>query len=377
MPRSVPSELVAFCRELRAAGISATPARAVDAARSLELIESTDQDAFHTALRANLTVSVDEFEAFDVVYERFWLGKTPVQRKSARTPNMTTIENQPQGPPVYALVRAALEGMSPEGDARLPGGDHTAGDTDILTRKDFRDYTATDVPRARRLIQRLAPALATARSRRFESATSGAVDIRRTVRGARRNGGEVVRLAFRQPRLRKLRVVALCDVSGSMDVYSNHLLQFCYALQQQSGGVRTFVFSTRVRDVSQALRRKRFQDVLAGLSAEVDAWSGGTTIGACLREFNTRWAKELVGPRTVVIIASDGWERGDPAELRAQMKRLRQRARRIIWLNPLKARDGYEPLAAGMSAALPFVDDFLPAESLRSLERLTHVLARA
>ena len=270
-----------------------------------------------------------------------------------------------------------LEGLNPDGDSRLPGGDRTAGEADILTRKDFRDYTAAELPRARRLIQRLAPALATVPGRRSERASSGAIDLRRTVSNARRHGGDPMRLEFRRPKLHKLRVVALCDVSGSMDIYSNHLLQFCYALQQQSVGVHTFVFSTRLRDVSSALRRRRFSDVLAGLSAQVESWSGGTSIGACLGEFNVRWAKQLVGPRTIVIIASDGWERGDPVQLRAEMRSLHRRARTVIWLNPLKARDGYEPLAAGMAAALPFVDHFLPAESIQSLERLKRVLSRA
>lgn len=369
------SRATEFARVLRAAGLNTTPGSTVDVARSLALIDITDAAAFRAALRANLTLSVDEFELFDQAFDAFWLGRGPATQARVSTPNMTTIENRPQGAPVYALMPVGLEGLSPEGDARLEGGDRTAGDADILTRKDFARFSAGDLPRLRRLIQQLAPSLATMPSRRAERASSGRIDIRRTVRGAQRHGGEVLRLAWQRPKLRKLRVAALCDVSGSMDVYSSHLLQFFHALQLESGGVRTFVFSTRLREVTPILRRKRYADVLGGLAGAVETWSGGTTIAHCLGEFNERHGKSLVSARTVVIIASDGWERGDVARLSREMERLQRRAYRVIWLNPLKARDGYEPLAAGMAAALPHVDHFLPAASLSDLERLKRVLA--
>ncbi len=345
----------------------------VDAVRSLAEFDCTDAGAFRAALRANLTISVDDFALFDAAFDAFWLDKLPARRSSVSTP-ATTIQNRPEGPPVYFQAPLAIEGVSAEGEARLPGGSRTAGEADILTKKDFRDYTAADLPPARRLVRQLRPALATARSRRSQPAPAGSIDLRRTVALARRRG-EVVELARKRPKLRRLRIVVLCDVSGSMDVYANQLLQFFAALQGESGGVHTFVFSTRLRDVTAVLRRKRFDEVLGGLSASVEAWSGGTTIGACLAEFNRRHAKALVGPRTVVIVASDGWERGDPTALGSEMRLIRRRAQRVIWLNPLKAREGYEPLAAGMAAALPHVDHFLAANSLAALERLKQVLA--
>ena len=259
MPGTLSGELLRFGRALRDEGLPVTPGRMVDAASAVELVGPAQPDDFRAALRASLTTSVDQYPAFERAFDAFWLGRRVVP--AVATPNMTTIENRPQGPPVYTLTRVGLEGVDPGGDARLPGGGRTAGDTEILTHKDFADYTAADTPRARRLIQQLVPSLATARSRRFESAPAGAIDMRRTVRAARRYGGDAAVLAFRRPKLRRLRLVALCDVSGSMDIYSNHLLQFCWALQQQGGGgVRTFVFSTRLRDVSgrassAALRR--------------------------------------------------------------------------------------------------------------------------
>lgn len=371
--RSLGARVVEFCRLLRARGLPVTPAHAVDAARSLALLDAADREAFRAALRANLTISVDEHPLFDEAFAEYWEGVVPA-KPAPRTPSPMAMTDHAREA-VYLQQRVQLEGVAREGEARLPGGDHSASDADLITHKDFADYTAEDVVRARRLVRQVAPALATVPSRRFAPASSGEVDIRRTVRLARRHGGEVVELAHQRRRLRKLRLVALCDVSGSMDVYANYLLQFLYALQNETGGVRTFVFSTHLHDVSAVLRRKRYEDALAGLAATVRNWSGGTTIGQCLGEFNTRYGKTLVSPRTVVLIASDGWERGDPARLAQEMALLHRRAYRVIWLNPLKAREGYEPLAAGMAAALPYVDHFLAANSIASLERLKRTLA--
>jgi len=367
----------AFCRVLRDAGLSATPGSSVDIARSLALVDIADASVFRAALRANLTVSVDEFETFDRAFDAFWLSQGETAARPTPTPNMLRQERPRTGPTVYERVAMQVEGFAPGGEAKLEGGDRTASEADILTRKDFSQFTAGELPRVRRLIQQLAPSLATRPSRRSESASGpGRIDIRRTVRGAQRHGGETVELAWVQPKLRKLRVVALCDVSGSMDVYARHLLQFFHALQLQSGSGRTFVFSTRLHDVTPILRRKRYGEMLTGLAGAVDTWSGGTTIGQCIGEFNQRYGRSLVSSRTVVVIASDGWERGDPARLAKEMAAIHRKAYRVIWLNPLKARDGYAPLAAGMAAALPYIDHFLPAASIGDLERLKRVLAK-
>jgi uncharacterized protein with von Willebrand factor type A (vWA) domain len=162
-----------------------------------------------------------------------------------------------------------------------------------------------------------------------------------------------------------------------MDAYTPFLLQFLYALQRQHGLVRTFVFSTRLEDVTAALRARRFEPALRSIANQATRWSGGTTIGRSLAEFNERFAAELVSPRTVLLIISDGWERDDGSQLAAQLALLRRRARRIIWLNPLKGREGYQPLAKGMATALPYIDDFLAANSLQALQNLSRVLARA
>lgn len=368
------ARLLVFCRLLRAAGVGVTPGRALDAARALAAIDVTNARDFREALRTTLTISVDEYEAFDDTFDAAWSspGVGLLQEEPPALNTMQALRSPLR--PLYRLGEVVLEGFDPEGDARLPGGERTASDAHILTRKDFAEYSTADVARATRLIRQLVPDLATLTSRRYQPAPGGMPDIRRTVIGARRHGGEVLELARRERRLKCLRVVALCDVSGSMDVYSNYLLQFLYALQRETAGVHSFVFSTRLHDVSHLLRRKRFQHALAGLSEAVHTWSGGTAIGPCLREFTTRYGRQLLGPHTVVIVMSDGWERGDVTGLANEMAVIHRRAQRVIWLNPLKGHEGYEPLAAGMAAALPYVDHFLAANSLEGLERLKQVL---
>ena len=231
----------------------------------------------------------------------------------------------------------------------------------------------------RRLIRRIAPAVRSAVSRRHRAHRRGrAIDLRRSLRTAVRRHGEVRDLARRRRRRRRIDVVVLADVSGSMDRYSEFLVQFIYGLQQELRGVSTFVFSTRLFEVTPVLRARSFASALRLLERSVEGWSGGTQIGSALEQFNRRYARERVHRRTVVIVLSDGWDRGDGALVGREMERLQRRAKRLIWLNPLLGQPRYRPLSEGMAAALPFCDDFLPAHNVESLERFgRHLLAIA
>ena len=183
-------------------------------------------------------------------------------------------------------------------------------------------------------------------------------------------------IARRRRRLRRTDVVLLVDVSGSMDRYSEFLVQLVYGMQQELHGVSTFVFSTRLYEVTPMLRVRSFPAALRLVQRAVDAWSGGTQIGHSLAEFNRRFARQRVGRHTVVIVLSDGWDRGDTEMVAREMGHLQRRARRVIWLNPLLGHAGYEPLAEGMAAALPFCDDFLPAHNIDALREFgRHLLA--
>ncbi|MCH7718131.1 MAG: VWA domain-containing protein, partial [Chloroflexi bacterium] len=204
--------------------------------------------------------------------------------------------------------------------------------------------------------------------------TSAELDLRRSLRWAVRHGGEVLHLARRRRKIRRLNLVLLCDVSGSMDVYARFLVQFLYGLQTELRGVSTFVFSTRLFEVTPMLRARTFDEALARVGRHVDGWSGGTRIGACLAEFNRRHAKGRLGPRTVVVIISDGWDRGDIEQLAREMRMLKRRCYRLLWLNPLLGNADYQPVAQGMVAALPHVDQFLPVHNLESLARVGRTL---
>jgi len=245
-----------------------------------------------------------------------------------------------------------------------------------VARKDFSTFGADELAEIQRLARRIARRLAARPSRRWKSGRSGPrIDLRRTIRRSLSNAGEPLELRFRRRKPRKTRIVAICDVSGSMDLYSRFLLQFLYALQGTVARVESFVFSTALRRVTDLLLQPDYAQALRGLAAEVHDWSGGTRIGECLAAFNRDWLR-LVDGRTVVVILSDGWDTGDPTLLGAEMEALRRRSRKLIWLNPLLGSPGYEPLTQGMQAALPHVSVFAPAHNLvalRALER--HLLA--
>jgi uncharacterized protein with von Willebrand factor type A (vWA) domain len=199
--------------------------------------------------------------------------------------------------------------------------------------------------------------------------------MRRTLRRSWRFGGEPVELSWRHIRTEPRPLVLICDISGSMERYSRILLQFAHAISAGLGDVETFVFGTRLTRITRQLRHKDIDDAIDAVSKHVVDWSGGTRIGEAIKEFNFRWGRRVLGRSPVVLLISDGWDRGDPELLAREMDRLQRSCYRLIWLNPLLGTPGYEPLTVGMQAALPFVDDFLPVHNLVSLEQLGAKLA--
>jgi uncharacterized protein with von Willebrand factor type A (vWA) domain len=189
-------------------------------------------------------------------------------------------------------------------------------------------------------------------------------------------GGEVIELAHRKRRIKKTKVVLLCDVSGSMDCYSRFLIQFMYGLQNELWGVETFVFSTSLSRITHLIRTKNIVDALEKISGSILGWSGGTNIGRSLHTFNRNFAPSMVTHRTVVVVISDGWDRGDVSLLEKEMQDIKRRAKKIIWLNPLLASENYEPLCKGMQAALPYLDLFLSVHNVNSLVSLGRTLQK-
>jgi len=248
---------------------------------------------------------------------------------------------------------------------------------EVLAQKDFGDLTARELEAIQQLLDQIAAKLATRLSRRRKPDPRGReVDFRRTFRYSLRFGGEPVQMARRARRIQKTDLVLLCDVSGSMDVYSRFLVQFIYGLQRHRLEVETFVFSTRLSRITPLMEAADFGDAIRRVAAQVHDWSGGTDIGGCLRAFNEQWARETVSRHTVVIVISDGWDRGDAAVLADEMHRLRSSCYKLIWLNPLLVDPEYQPLCKGMAAALPYVDYFLPFANVASLQTLGKTLLR-
>jgi len=250
--------------------------------------------------------------------------------------------------------------------------------TEVLRRKDFAAYTHAEFAEARRLMAdlRLHGALRRSRRRRPSVRDEGRPDLRRTVRRALRSGGEPIRRAFLESGRRPRRVVLLCDVSGSMEPYSRALLRFLHAAVVGRGQIEAFSLGTRLTRLTRELASRDPDAALAKAARAVPDWSGGTRLGEGLRSFNDGWGVRGMARGAVVVILSDGWDRGDPAVLREQMERLSRVAWKVVWVNPLKASPGYAPLAAGMAAALPYVDEFVEGHSLDSLERLAEVISR-
>jgi uncharacterized protein with von Willebrand factor type A (vWA) domain len=350
---------VSFCRELRGRGMTVTTSHAMDAVRALRSVGLESRARVYLALRCVLVARPEEVEIFDEVFAGLFgaprEGPVRVQRRAP-----------PRDPEAVASLSSwAGQGEQGEGEEEEPVP--AASDMPAVAQKDFSTFGAEELAEVQRIAARLARRLAARPSRRWMSARRGRrIDLRRTMRRAL---AELLDLRFRKRKPRKTRIVAICDVSGSMDLYSRLLLQFLFALQGTVARVESFVFSTALRRVTAVLRQPDYAQVLRELSAEVHDWSGGTRIGECLSAFNRDWS-HLVDGRTVVVILSDGWDTGDPALLGAEMEWLELQSRRLIWLNPLLGSPDYEPLTQGMQAALPHVSVFAPAHNLTALRAL-------
>ncbi len=382
-PRDLTRAMLAFGGVLRVSGLPVTTPELMDAVRALEVVDLMDRDEVYLALRTVLVSRMEEQPAFDRCFESFWKFQAEDGQGLDGLVSMTqpTLpENEHGGNPPEAgqekQAQIALDDWD-EGEGsndeplEVPG----LSNREVLMEQDFSTFPAEHLDEVARLTVLIAKRLARRVSRRRKpTRRGGIVDLRRSMR-ANLMKGEIIELRRRARRRRKVRLVLLCDVSGSMDLYSRFLLQFLYALQNVFGRVETFTFATRLTRVSDLLRGPSYKRALRRLT-EVRDWSGGTRIGEAIRDFNQEWGR-LVDRRTIVLILSDGWDTGEPDVLAQEMLTLKRRAGRVLWLNPLLGNPSYEPLTRGMAAALPLVDHFAAAHNLSSLRELaTHLTLR-
>lgn len=355
---------VGFGRTLRAAGVCATPDQVAVAMTAMAQLDVTRRSDVYWAGRLTLCGTREDLPRYDRAFAAYFGADMAGSR--------TRI------PPVPRVRHVAVPGRAPEDDlAADEVAPPTASELEVLRSRDLAAMTPAERAEAARLVSLLRPVADPRRTRRRRPDARGRVDRARTVRAMLRTGGEPARLAYVRRAERPRRLVLLLDVSGSVQPYAEAYLRFAHAATRARPGTEVFTLGTRLTRVTRELGSREPEVALAQVSAAVPDWSGGTRLGEQLGAFLDRWGRRGVARGAVVVLASDGWERGDAAELHRHMERLARLAYRIVWVNPHRGRAGYEPLTAGMMAALPFVDDLVAGHSVESLARLARLVGGA
>jgi uncharacterized protein with von Willebrand factor type A (vWA) domain len=358
------THVVAFGRVLREAGLEVGPGRLADALRGLDAVMLARPDDVYWTLRQTLVARADELDAFDRAFAA-WFRGLAVPREPAAVPRRQQGDGRKGAPP----------GPGPEIDGRETTLGAWSGD-ELLRTKDFAAMTPDEFARARRLIKEIGVARPRRRTRRLRRDARGrTLDVRALVRASLATGGDPARREFRSRTSAPRRLVLVLDVSGSMEAYARALLLYLHAARGSGRGVETFVFGTRLSRITRELGAHDPDAALKAAAARVQDWSGGTRIAASLKSYNDEWGRRALTRGAVVVILSDGCERGEPQPIAFEMARIARQAFAVIWVNPLKGNALYEPLAGGMRAALPYVDRFLAGHDVASLEALGRVLA--
>lgn len=359
---SLDQRIVAFIRFARSRGLRVPGGRALDVIDALTLVDAGVRDDVYLTCRSLLVSRHEDLPIFDRAFDDFW--RSPDHAGDSPPP----VPDRPD-----SLAGGLVLDAGQSGEGALDEADGTIGtwsDVGRMAGKDFAEFTPAEIAAAARALARLDWHPGWRHTRRWEAGRGRAVDLRRAFRDSVRGGGELTLLPVRRRRMRPRPLVLVCDVSGSMERYSRMLVHFAHSVAGRHRRVEVFLFSTGLTRVTRDLRGRRLSAAAAAVSRAVPDWSGGTRIGSALRDLHRQWGSRVLGRGAVVLLVSDGWDRGDPSELAHQMSRLRRRSSRLIWLNPLIGTLDYAPLTRGLRAALPFVDDFLPARTLRDVADL-------
>jgi uncharacterized protein len=373
MPDTLDPERVAvgFARVLRGAGLDVPVGTVVTYAEALAALGLDRRAGVYWAGRTTLVRKIEDVPLYDRAFGAYWQGwrddgpaVEPQVDEITLLLDDDTLETQPPDDGDEVEEREVIT-------VRFSAHE-------ILRHKDFAAYTRPELDEARRLMAdlRLAGALRPSRRHRRSRRARGRPDLRRTVRSALRSGGEPVRREWLEHDERPRRLVLLCDVSGSMEPYARALMRFLHAAVVGRTKVEAFALGTRLTRITRQLTSRDPDAALAAAAGEVSDWSGGTRLGEGLRAFNDRYGQRGMARGAIVVILSDGWERGDPEVMAEQMCRLSRVAHQVVWVNPLKASPGYAPLARGMAAALPYIDDFVEGHSLAALQELAQVISK-
>jgi uncharacterized protein len=374
-----------FARVLRGAGLPVGPDRVIDALRALEIAGVDSREDFYWTLASVFLDRREQFEVFDQAFHVFWRNPQLLERVMAlllprvhgRTPSserppLSNRVADPLAPKANAAQKAERE---PPPEIQIEAT-LTFSDRELLQKTDFETMTVEELAQAKKLIAGLRLPIPEVRTRRLRPDPHGhQIDLRTTLRTTVRSSADLIPLQRRSPQRRHPPLVVLCDISGSMSRYSRMFLHFVHAITNDRDRVHTFLFGTRLTNITRHLRHRDVDVALSAVSQAVADWSGGTRIGASLAAFNLRWSRRVLGQNAVVLLISDGLDRDGGADLSEAMDRLHRSCRKLIWLNPLLRYEDFRPVAAGVRLMLPHVDAFLPAHNLDSLVDLARALA--
>ncbi len=361
-------QVVTFGRVLREAGLEVGAGRLVDALRGLDQVDLTRQDDVYWTLRTTLVSRREEIEPFDRAFRAWFL------RSRFRAVPRDQDPRAPRPGAQRARRDAWLSGDPPPAAGEPESIGYSAHE--VIRGKDFAAMSAEELAAVRKLIAQLQAARPRRRSRRLRADSRGrTLDMRRLARSSLATGGDAVQRRFRRPTEAPRKLVVLCDVSGSMEAYSRAMLAYLHAVTRTARGVEVFAFGTRLTRVTTELATRDPDQAMRAAAARVVDWAAGTRIGESLKVFNDVWGRRALTRGAIVLIVSDGWERGNTAQLAREMARLHRAAFAVVWVSPLKGSPAYQPLGGGMRAALPFVDRFVAGHNLASLEQLSGLLS--
>lgn len=381
----LPENIMHFARALRVAGLPVGPGRTLDAIRAVETAGLRHRKDFYWTLHSVFVNRRDQKELFDQAFHIFWRDPQLLEKMmSLLLPEVRPDIDGSEEAERKKTMRRIAEALAPQSRREAPeDGEQeieidatlTVSDEERLQTRDFEDMTNTEMEEARRAMARMRLPLMNVKTRRFQPKRNGRrVDMRRSFRAIMKSGGDAMPLERRARVERHPPLVVLCDISGSMERYSRMMLHFMHAMTSDRDRVHSFLFGTRLSNITRHLRHRDIDVALERIGEQVQDWSGGTRIGATLEEFNRFWSRRVLGQGAVVLMITDGLDRDAGDGLELEMERLHKSCRRLIWLNPLLRFEGFEPKARGIRAILPHVDDFRPVHNLESLSQLAEAL---
>ncbi len=330
---------------------------------------------YHAA-RSLLVNRREQMRLFETIFNFFWRKANVASPLAKQKTPLAPRHKRPKQHQYAAMLMARAIGKTDQ-EIEMVDKAETYSDADMLQQKEFAQMTGEELDQVKRLIQQMTWDISKRITRRRVQAKSGhQLDLRNGMRSATKYGGVPLELAYQKRKIKERPIVLLADISGSMEKYSRLMLQFFYSVAQSHKNVESFVFGTRLTRITGDLKLKNIDRAVDQAAREVRDWNGGTRIGESFATFNREWARRVIRRGAIVIVVSDGWERGDSGLLVREMRYLQHRCHRLVWLNPLSGRQTYEAKVEGMAAALPYVDDFLPIHNLQSLKELAKHLEK-